>query len=74
MATTAKISQAKVRVRCFCGNALEMSPKARKAIVCDKCHQPLPMQAIRRAIVDCENERAERKNPLAKGATAMSHT
>lgn len=42
-------AKTEVTVRCFCGNRLAVNLRARKEIICDRCHQPVPMKAIRAA-------------------------
>ncbi len=49
MATPIKPAQ-RVGIRCFCGNAIRVNPRAKRAIICTQCHQPLPLQAIRLAL------------------------
>ncbi|MCG3138219.1 MAG: hypothetical protein HJJLKODD_02080 [Phycisphaerae bacterium] len=43
-------TQTEVAVRCFCGNRLSFAKATRKQVICEKCHQPLPMKAIRQAL------------------------
>ena len=51
-----KKSNSKINVRCFCGNSIAVSKNFRKEVVCVKCHQALPMQAIRIAFHAREQE------------------
>ena len=55
-----------VQIKCFCGNSMSVNPRARKAVVCDKCHQPLPMKAIKMAI-EFRRREGERRSPLVRG-------
>ena len=65
-----KTAGSSVQIKCFCGNSMSVNPRARKTVVCDKCHQPLPMQAIKMA-VEFRTREAERTNPLVR-APAVS--
>ena len=65
----AKPTRSTVAVRCFCGNAMTVSPRARKAIVCEKCHQPLPLKAIKMALEDRARREALTPQPLAPRVT-----
>lgn len=65
---SAKTAGSSVAVKCFCGNSMSVNPRARKAVVCDKCHQPLPMKAIKTA-VEFRTREAERRNPLVRAPT-----
>ncbi len=62
-----KTTGSSVQIKCFCGNSMSVNPRAKKAVVCDKCHQPLPMKAIKMA-VDFRTREAERTNPLIRTA------
>ncbi|MCH8851959.1 MAG: hypothetical protein IID41_04835 [Planctomycetes bacterium] len=69
MAST-KTTGSAVQIKCFCGNSMSVNPHARKAVVCDKCHQPLPMKAIKMA-VEFRTREGERTSPLVR-APAVS--
>jgi hypothetical protein len=69
MAST-NIRGSKAQIKCFCGNSMSLNPRARKAVVCDKCHQPLPMKAIKMA-VDFRARETERRSPIER-APAVS--
>ena len=68
MAST-KTTGSTVQIKCFCGNSMSVNPRARKAVVCDKCHQPLPMQAIKMA-VEFRARDSTRANPLKRAPAA----
>ncbi len=68
MAST-KTPGSTVQIKCFCGNSMSVNPRARKAVVCDKCHQPLPMQAIKMA-VEFRKRGGERTSPLMRAPVA----
>lgn len=59
-------SEKTINVRCFCGNAITVGRNARKSVVCSKCHQPLPMKAIKIA-VRAREEEALHAHALAPG-------
>ncbi len=65
-----KPTRSTVAVRCFCGNAMTVNPRARKAIVCEKCQQPLPLKAIKMALDDRARREAFTSQPLARKVTA----
>ncbi len=67
---SSKTTESTVQIKCFCGNSMSVNPRARKAVVCDKCHQPLPMKAIKMA-VEFRTRAAERTSPLVR-APAVS--
>ncbi len=48
---------------------MSVNPRARKAVVCDKCHQPLPMQAIKMA-VEFRTRESAIANPLRRAPAA----
>lgn len=60
-----KKSEAEVAVRCFCGESLSVNPRSRREVICQKCHQPLPMQAIKMA-VEFRNRESAQANPLKR--------
>lgn len=62
-------AKTEVNVRCFCGNSLAVNPRARKEIICDRCHQPVPMKAIRLAIAAREGAAAL---PAVAGRSKMA--
>ena len=69
MAST-KTTGSTVQIKCFCGNSMSVNPRARKAVVCDKCHQPLPMKAIKMAVEFRTRESAALPSPLKRPAPA----
>ncbi|MCH8880521.1 MAG: hypothetical protein IID34_11640 [Planctomycetes bacterium] len=69
MAST-KTTGSTVQIKCFCGNSMSVNPRAKKAVVCDKCHQPLPMQAIKMAVEFRTRESAAPPSPLRRPAPA----
>ena len=70
MAST-KTTGSTVQIKCFCGNSMSVNPRAKKAVVCDKCHQPLPMRAIKMA-VEFRAREGERTNPLVRAPTVSA--
>ncbi len=68
MAST-KTTGSTVQIKCFCGNSMSVNPCARRAVVCDKCHQPLPMKAIKMAVEFRARDSAQ-GNPLKRAPAA----
>ena len=68
MAST-KTTGSAVQIKCFCGNSMSVNPRARKGVTCDKCHQPLPMKAIKMA-VEFRTRDSARANPLKRAPAA----
>ena len=69
MAST-KTTGSTVQIKCFCGNSMSVNPRARNAVVCDKCHQPLPMQAIKMA-VEFRNRESDDLPPALKPSATV---
>ena len=61
-----------VAVKCFCGNSMSINPRARKAVTCNKCHQPLPMRAIRLAVEFRARASGDTPAPLKRLASITS--
>ncbi len=70
--TREKTSGSSVAVRCFCGNSMSLNPRARRAVLCDKCHQPLPMKAIRMAVAARAKETTRPAMPLKRPTTVTA--
>jgi len=68
----ANLNAATVAVKCFCGNSMSINPRARKAVTCNKCHQPLPMQAIRLAVEFRDRAAGDIPGPLQRPAAISS--
>ncbi len=64
-----RTAESTVQIKCFCGNSMSVNPRARKAVVCDRCHQPLPMKAIQMAVEFRARESSATPSPLKRPAT-----
>ena len=68
----ANLNASTVAVKCFCGNSMSINPRGKKTVTCDKCHQPLPMKAIKLAVEFRDRASGDTPAPLKRPASITS--
>lgn len=68
----ANLNASAVAVKCFCGNSMSINPRTRKTVTCDKCHQLLPMKAIKLAVEFRDRASGDTPAPLKRPASMVS--